>query len=195
MRRPVLAAAAATALLVLALPSSAEDAVVEPTEPTGPVPTEACAPVEGATVIGPEAVAPQTVAAPVLPNAAIHDANAEGGLGLPEPEQSVVSLDFVVDASGGDGSANAPVDATRAAVDLRVDWDGDAGDFDVYLTDAETGNELGSGTSFNPLDGAGEAVGPVTVKHCTVVTLRIENYAGVPGTELTVSAVRGRLRV
>lgn len=180
MRRPLLATAAATALLALALPSSAED-------PVEPVPTPACDPVEGATTVAGDPVS-QTVAAPVVPNAAFHDAADTGGLPVTSPAQSMVELPFLLDVSGGD-----PVDASRGAFLFNVDWAEDSGDFDVYLTD-DKGNELGAGTAFNPLDGAGEVVGPVTLRHCQVVTLRIENYAGVPATELTVTATRGKLR-
>jgi hypothetical protein len=180
VRRSVLATAAATTLLALALPSSAED-------PVEPVPTPPCDAVEGATTVAGEA-AQQTVAAPAVPNAVFHDAADTGGLPVESPAQSMVELPFLLDVSGG-----TPVDATRGAFSWAVDWAGDAGDFDVYLTDAE-GSELGSGGSFNPLDGPGEVVGPVTLKHCQVVTLRIENYAGIPATELTVTATRGKLR-
>ena len=181
MRRPVLAAAAATTLLAIALPSSAED-------PVEPVPTPACEPVEGAAVVGATAPETQEVAAPLVPNIVFHDANAEAGAGLPEPEQSVVELDYLVDASGG-----TPVDATRGVVGFTIGWDEPNGDYDVYVTDAD-GDLVGEGTSFNPTDGAGEVVGPLTVPHCTVLTVRIENYAGVPTAPITVDAKRTRVR-
>lgn len=188
MRRPVLATAAATALLALALPSSA----TEDAEPTEPVPTAPCEAVEGATTVDGTQEA-QTVAAPLLPNAPFNDASSVGGIPTEKPAESILDLAFVVDASGGDGTANQPVDATRAQVDFTVAWEGDAGDFDIYVLD-DQGRELGSGTSFNPLDGPGEIASAGTRDHCSLVTLRIENYAGVPATELTVTALRGRLR-
>jgi len=155
---------------------------------TEPVPTPPCEEVEGATLVDGDGAAVEA-AAPVLPNIVFNDAANTAGVPVESPAQSLLELDFVLDSSGD----AAVVDATRSPFTFSVGWDGDAGDFDVYLTDA-AGNELGSGTSFNPLDGPGEVVGPVTVRHCSVVTLRIENYAGIPQTALDVSVTRGKPR-
>ena len=181
MRKPVLAVAAATALVTVALPSSAEETVE-------PVPTPACEPVEGAALIGPEKLAPFTVAAPLVPNAPMHDVTAETGVPVPSPEQSVLEVPFLVDASGG-----TPVDATRATFGITVTWEEPNGDYDAYLVN-DKGAALGEGTGFNPLDGPSESISGVQVAHCSVVTLRIENYAGIPGADLTVSGARTRLR-
>ncbi len=181
MRKPFLAVAAATALVTVALPSLAE-------ETTEPVPTPACEPVEGAALIGPEKLEPFSVTAPLVPNAPFHDAADTGGLPVTVPEQSLLDVPVLVDASGG-----TPVDATRATTTLSVAWEEPNGDFDVYLLDAE-GRTLGEGTSFNPLDGPGETITGITVAHCSVLTLRISNYAGVPGSDLTVSGTRTKLR-
>lgn len=187
MRRPVLAVAAASTLLAVALPSSATEDAVEP------VPTAPCEAVEGATTVAGTPVQ-ETVAAPLVPNAATATPNSAADTGLPVPDQSQTTLDFVVDASGGDGTANSPVDATRAAVSFDIGWAEPNGDYDVYVLDAD-GDVVGSGTSFNPETGAGEQIGPITVGHCAVLTVRVENYAGIPGAEITVEATRGRLRV
>ena len=181
MRTPVLAVAAATAVVTLALPSLAE-------ETTEPVPTPACEPVEGAALIGPTKLEPFTVSAPLVPNAPIHDAADTGGAPVTVPEESLLDVPVLVDASGG-----TPATATRATATLGVAWEEPNGDFDVYVLDAD-GNVLGEGTSFNPTDGPGETVAGITVPHCTLLTLRISNYAGVPGSDLTISGTRTKLR-
>lgn len=190
MNRALIATATGAVLIALALPAAAldEDATA---------PCEA--PEEGVLVLGTGAFEPVEFSAPALPNAPFHDVDStvaplveeETGQDVPAagtPEGSYVDMPVLVDASG---DAKNPTGDT-ASTTFSVAWDGDAGDFDLYVLDAE-GNELGAGTSFNPLDGPGETAA-ANAAHCQLLTLRLENYAGVPGTALTLTGKITRVR-
>lgn len=173
MRKIALATVAA---LLVAVPVSAEEETAAEVEPTA-----ACeAPEEGA-VLTPQG-AEEDVLPPLVPSAAHHEIDEA------YPSGSVRQFIYRLDVSG---SEEVPT-ATMANVLINLDWDID-GDYDLYVSDANTGASLGESTAFNPASGAGEMVSLSRVQHCTDLLIEIVNYAAV-ATDMTLTTQVSRLQ-
>jgi hypothetical protein len=77
-------------------------------------------------------------------------------------------------------------------VSLTLGWGNDT-DFDLYVYDA-AGIEVARSVSFNPLDGAGEAVTLAQAAHCTRLHIEVVNYLGDPTQTLTLAGRLSKLR-
>ena len=160
---------AAVAMLAGALPVSAQ--VAEP------VPTQPCAAVDGATVIGLDGKA-ETFSSPLIP-AVGHDLPTAAGQPGPYPEHSTKVFSYLIDLSG---SATAPY-ATKGSVNLNLTWDNDL-DYDMYTY--VNGNLIDSAEAGTPTPTPETA--PLTnVAHCTVLRIDVVNYSGPPTTSLKLT--------
>lgn len=168
----VLAVAALAALVVAAVPAGGAE----------PVPTPPCASSAQYQTLG-IAGTHKDVATPLVPNIAHNEASQ------PAPAQSISSVFLRFDSSG---STTVPT-ATQGQLVLNITWDNQS-DFDVYVYDA-AGSEIGSGTTFDPEDGAGaESILLAGVKHCTDLRVDVNNYAGLPTSAIDLDVVVSKLK-
>ena len=160
----------ALAVVASALPVSAQ--VAEP------VPTEPCAPVEGATVIGLDGRV-EEFSSPLIP-AFGHDLPTLAGQPGPYPEHSTQVFNYLIDLSG---SETAPY-ATKGSVNMSLTWDNDL-DYDMYVYDAD-GDLVDMAEAGTPTP-TPEVAMLSSVAHCSTFRIDVVNYSGPPTTSLTLT--------